>query len=141
MSSHLLTVDWDYFFPVPGPSAPVGEAMLYDWGFREAPFFIGPIWGSRTYGFLMNDLPLPTVNDEWRTFWDRFDIHDEAVLYVSDSHLIAGKSEVAYGGATFDWPVASVWSYDAHHDSGYNITMQAQVERWRNALPEEPTDA
>lgn len=117
--SNLLAIDWDYFFPNPmeGHFNPGdGSLGLYDWSHREAPFFIDMVWSTRASGFLAADLPLPKVTSEWRTFAQRFNLTDDAVVYISDSNTHAGMIE-GPDGFGFD----NVWLYDAHHDAGYGV--------------------
>ena len=117
--SNLLAVDFDMFFPNPWGD-PDGtkrrDILLYDWGHREAPFFIdGPIWTSRGAGFVMHDMPLPDLNGKEASFWERFKIAKGAKLYYADSNACAVNPLVT--GRSRRWD--SVWLYDAHHDSGY----------------------
>lgn len=113
---NLLTVDFDYFFPMPAPDD-YDNWQLYDWGQKEASFFIGPIWTIRASGFLRAGMELPTVNDEWRTFSERFTFSDEfTTLYVGESHVSAAG--LLHEG--FD----AIWLYDAHHDAGYQGAEQ-----------------
>jgi hypothetical protein len=123
--SNLLVVDWDYFFPNPlegGFNLTEKDLYLYDWGHREAEFYIDMVWGSRATGFLMHDLPLPTVTDAWRTFPDRFNVTDDAIVYYADSNVHSGLIESTDGE-----PFENVWLYDAHHDSGYSVDS---FEKW-----------
>ena len=109
----LLTVDWDYFFPNPMESGESDPYYLYDWGHREAPFFVGPLlWNIRAGAFAERGLPLPGTSGEELNFWSHFEFAPKAKLFVSDSHACAGTPEVA-SGAT------EIWNLDAHHDFGY----------------------
>jgi hypothetical protein len=112
VSGNLLVVDWDSFFPELTQDPKMWG--LYDWGHAETWLYKGPIWSSRAVGFLMNDLPLPGMNEDWKTFWDRFDI-DAGVLHYADSNVYAMADELWFPGE----PPDQVWLYDAHHDSGY----------------------
>lgn len=112
--ARLLSVDWDYFFPIIEQGA---ESFMYDWGRSESPLFMqGFIWNQRASSFMASGLDLPTVNDEWRTFWDGFRFEDGAKLYVADSHAFAAEPRLLHkytrGG--------SIWNFDAHHDCGYS---------------------
>lgn len=116
---HLLVIDWDFFFPNPweGAANPHEHALeLFDWGHKEAPFFIEPqLWNIRAAGFVRNEYPLPDVTDEWRDFAGRFKISPEARIIACDSNAVAG---LQYTRA--NKPYESVWLYDAHHDCGYD---------------------
>ena len=122
---NLLVVDYDYFFPEPEWDDPQG--MLYDWGHKEAPFFIEGIWGGRAEGFLMNNLPLPDLTGEELTFWDRFTITPDAKLWYADSNSCAVNPSITGKRQPFD----TVWLYDAHHDSGYDGLESASLRRQR----------
>jgi len=131
--SNLLVVDWDYFFPSPEgkPNPTTEEFFLYDWGHSEAwhPALGAALWVNRANVFDMNNLPRPVMNDEWREFWDRFDIDEDAVLYFADSnsqayHHFVRESVDEAGPST-------VWLYDAHHDSGYGKPLEKIKEDQR----------
>jgi len=111
----LLTVDWDSFFPMPAPDN-TDAWYLYDWGQKEAPFFMNGIWMMRAASFLRAGLELPSVNDEWRQFAQRFMLRDVETLYVGESHM----SAVGLLNEGFD----EIWLYDAHHDCGYQGTNE-----------------
>lgn len=115
MPKTLLTVDWDFFFPRPdeSPGHTVNDVLLYDWGHREAAFFLGPVWTIRAGSFLAHDLPLPRVNDEWQHFWQRFTFSPRCRLYYGESHARAVSIPL-------ERSVREVWNYDAHHDCGYS---------------------
>lgn len=98
----LLSIDWDYFFP---------NALWYDWGHREAPFFMEAIWYTRCgqtnlkTGEKALDAYIPTVPEN---FWSL--VTNRPQVIVADSHfrvwdLLAPGTEVT--------------SLDAHHDCGY----------------------
>lgn len=112
MNKNLLVVDWDFFFPDLDGSGKPGS-QFYDWGHKETEFFIHNVWGLRAATFLSNDMPLPQVNDEWKTFWDRFTFSPGAELFFAESNCYAVQTRV-----TPD--VGRVYLFDAHHDSGYN---------------------
>jgi hypothetical protein len=117
--SNLLVVDWDYFFPNPmegGFNLTGNDLYLYDWGHREATFYIDMVWGSRATGFLMHDLPLPEVTEDWKAFPDRFNLTDDATVFYADSNVHSGLIESVDGE-----PFEEVLLYDAHHDSGYSV--------------------
>lgn len=123
---NLLVVDWDTFFhnPIDGgdykDEKQYPHPELFDWGHKESRFFIEMLWNSRAIGFLMNGLPLPRVNEEWRKFPDRFRFTDDAVMYYAESNMEAGNVTDSWGQ-----PFKSVWLYDAHHDSGYGHKTMA----------------
>lgn len=104
---HLLSVDWDFFFPTDRSS------QLYDWGHSEKmPFLMGPVWVSRAAGFLQQGMALPRCHG-WERFWERFRFQRGAVLYYAESHAQAihllVRSRVS----------GRVVNFDAHHDLGY----------------------
>lgn len=106
----LLSVDWDFFFPVPQ----YDDKFLYDWGHRETPLFMGPdLWYAREAAFISAGIPRPEVNDQWKDFWSRFTFSPDAWLFFGESHSWAASELVAQD-------VGRVWSYDAHHDLGYD---------------------
>lgn len=118
----LLSVDWDYFFPVILGS----NLQLYDWGHRDTngSFFNETIWHFRAAGFLGSGLPLPGSSGAEKTFWQRFRFSRRCELYFADSHLKAIEPQVAKG-------VIEVWNFDAHHDCGYNAGVVDTVLRTR----------
>lgn len=98
----LLSIDWDYFFP---------NALWYDWGHREAPFFQEAVWYTRcgqrnlkTQEMAL-DAYVPTVPEN---FWSL--VANRPRVIVADSHFRV-------------WdilqPGTQVISLDAHHDCGY----------------------
>lgn len=127
---NLLVVDWDFFFPSKEGDPAIdetGEWMLWDWGHSETmSFMLEHIWIGRAAAFKANGIPRPEMNSEWMDFWDRFNIHEEAVLYFADSNSQAYDPTVQSSWAA---KTGSVWLYDAHHDSGYNKTVPEIFER------------
>jgi len=120
--SNLLAIDWDYFFPSPMEGSPTtGHDMFFDWGHYENAFMIERVWPHRAVAFVGNDLPLPMVNDEWKSFLSRFQFTDDVVSYYSESNMLAGGLTSPDGQ-----PFESVWLFDAHHDSGYHPTTLAE---------------
>ena len=107
----LLSVDWDAFFPTPAHD----PLFLWDWGHRELRLFIDPdpIWVFRAAGFVRHGLPLPGLSGEQEGFWDRVVICPYAVLFFGESHAWAASEDVLDD-------VDEVWSFDAHHDGGYD---------------------
>lgn len=120
---NLLVVDWDFFFPMP-PAGTVEQVYHYDWGHAETGMFIDMLWTPRALDFIQNNLPLPQVNDDWKTFWDRFDIDPEATVYTDESNAGAVNRLVT------DDVTGQVWLYDAHHDCGYYPTAETK-KQWR----------
>lgn len=135
--AHLLSVDWDYFFPVPyGTSRHFGEShWLYDWGQREEPFFYDQVWPIRAASFLVRDLTLPNVDMGWKTFWEGIQFSADAELFIADSHAAALSPEVMHG-------VTKITNYDAHHDCGYGgdapdeVITEVDAGNWLRAARE-----
>lgn len=121
---NILVVDFDYFFPNPLEAGEVldGISGLYDWGHREAPFFIEGIWPIRASQFLAAGLPLPraVVPEGW---WSRFRLTQQPTLLLCDSNAHAGN-------LLPDGPIGQVWLFDAHHDAGYGATPQEGLQKW-----------
>lgn len=114
----MLSVDWDYFFPEPIGAGIGDKYALYYWGFSEShsPSLMDYLWHSRASTFLSNGMELPQANDEWRTFWDRFDLTGVKHLFVANSHMYAGHDRVS--SVVID-RFTKIVSFDAHHDLGY----------------------
>lgn len=103
----LLSVDWDFFFPVPE----LDREFLYDWGHREdIPFMLEGIWDIRASDFMHRGKILPDTSGDEEKFWDRFKFAEGATLYYADSHCRIFSPEVADGAS-------EVWNFDAHHDA------------------------
>jgi len=103
----ILSIDWDYFFP---------NDEVYDWGHREAPFFINTLWNFRTNtkrpdGKMMMDVHTPTVP---KNFWKKV-LRNTPILTIAESHCsiwtLLDRMRV-FG------PI-EVTNIDAHHDCGY----------------------
>jgi hypothetical protein len=112
----LLSVDFDYFFPMPHGKAEgetVQEMFLYDWGHREAPFFAEMIWSIRKDAFDGRGVPLPMTSGWEERFWPRFTFAPKAKFYLADSHLDIIREPVIRD-------ITEIWNFDAHHDCGYN---------------------
>lgn len=112
MSTNLLSVDWDYFFPVPC----IGEKhwQLFDWSCRDSwsdSTIARSIWYGRGAPFLLNGLDLPTTSGDEANFWQRFRFTDDVKLYVSDAHF--------HAATLCSCGTERVRIYDAHHDGGY----------------------
>ncbi len=115
----LLSVDWDYFFP---------NATPYDWGHREADFFLENIWQIRVtdrniysgdYAF---DNYIPN-NRRLKKFWEKVCPNPPGLLMIAESHAdvypymrYLGKSHVI--------------NYDAHHDLGYHDFKEVACDNW-----------
>jgi hypothetical protein len=114
---NVLVIDFDYFFPdLMGATDPESRKQwaLYDWGHREAPFFVDAVWTSRAAGFRLANLDLPMLTGEQIGFWDRFRFRRNTPLFYHDSNAAALCKQVSSKRAE------SIWLYDAHHDAGYS---------------------
>jgi len=131
----LLVIDWDYFFPVPHDNAS-DMIHFYDWGHSEhwGPGVMSALWITRAAQFIQHDRPLPTVNDGWKGWWDRFAIDPEAHLVYANSNVnaIVGDDRGLLDPLDFD----EVWLYDQHHDSGYGRTPKNLAE-WERVTCED----
>jgi hypothetical protein len=111
---NMLSIDWDFFFEkLEDSSQPefMKQWGLYDWGHKEAPFFInGPLWTVRAGAFIRHNIPLPMTTGDEETFWGGFKFAKNAKLHIAESHSSIGH--LLSGGN-------NIWSYDAHHDMGY----------------------
>lgn len=112
---NLLSIDFDYFFPRP-PEGTAEAFQFYDWSHAETMLYIEAVWPMRAATFLNQGRPLPQVNDDWKTFWSRFDFAPHAKLFYGESHAKGAHPEVT---ERID---GQVWVYDAHHDCGYFAT-------------------
>lgn len=110
--TRLLSVDWDFFFPVP-------EQVAAEWVHSEShsEALESTLWTIRAADILANDLPLPGLSTDYQGFWSRFNFHPGTVLYYADSHAKAAAEVVARG-------IEEVLNYDAHHDSGYKVPIE-----------------
>jgi hypothetical protein len=105
----VLSIDWDYFFQ---------DTDGFDWGHREAPFFIEDIWWHRCSNrhlFTMRDaIDMRPVRSRLYRFWEKNirKFSSPSALMISESH-----------GSLYYWihhyPVEELVNYDAHHDLGY----------------------
>jgi len=120
MDYNVLSVDWDFFFP---------DSSGYDWGHREASFFINHIWFARTnhINLFTKELALESYTPAgFETFWDSV-INKEkepGLLAISESHsslwtLLEGLNSIEV--LLSDTPPENIvlWNFDAHHDLGY----------------------
>lgn len=114
----LLSIDWDYFFPIPA-SDPRG---LFDWGHREASFFIEDIWPFRAASFVRSGMALPGLSGDERTFWKGIKTTKDAPLFIAESHAFAVDPRItaSFLEAEARNEKMEIWSYDAHHDLGYS---------------------
>jgi len=132
----LLTIDFDFFFRnilEAGEKTDEERRLLslYDWGHREALFFLFDIWLIRAAAFRSRGLPLPGTTGEEGGFWARCHIAPDADLFLSESHLFAAHNRIATD-------VTEVVNVDAHHDAGYHRPSDwADHPRWRRAVPPE----
>ncbi len=126
----LLSVDFDYFFPVPAPEK--DDECLYDWGSREdVPFMKEGIWNMRAGQLLAAGKPLPQTSGLEKTFWSRFKFAPGATLFYADSHVQIYSPRVREG-------VQAVTSFDAHHDAYESFaelkkTGKVSCENWATA--------
>lgn len=120
---NLLSVDWDYFFPNPNDTDPIGEEWpLYDWGSVESLPYITMLWEGRATAFVRNGLELPMAQG-WEQFWNRFRFRRGTKLYVSESHsAIVGLLSEFKGKKN-----SEVFNFDAHHDAGYRQETLKQI--------------
>lgn len=116
---NLLVIDYDFFFPNPfeAGDSKRSDYWFFDWAHREVPMLIDDIWPTRALSFYVKGLELPQakVPDNW---WGLFDFTPGARLYYADSNVFALQVPSL---SDLDSEFKSVWLYDAHHDSGYNI--------------------
>jgi len=113
MSCRILSVDWDFFFPIPYDTP---EVMMYDWGHRETPFFsCGIIWDLRAASFTCTGRPLPLCQ-RWERFAQRFKFSPGAQVFLAEHHAMAIQ---LVAGKFLPSDVTEIVSYDAHHDCGY----------------------
>lgn len=101
---------------------------LFDWGHKEAPFFINSIWNIKAEGFLYYNYDPPRVNNEWKEFSKRFTFSPGAMLSYGDSNAYAGNISNKNGA----WN--NVYLFDAHHDCGYDVKS---FDEWQNILSKE----
>ncbi len=105
---NVLSVDWDFFFPVKY------DGFLYDWGYRDSgKFFLEDIWYHRAASFINAGVTLPGTSGEEHGFWNRFLFRPNCTMLVADSH------KEIYNPLILAHQNTRVLSYDAHHDAGY----------------------
>lgn len=125
----LLSVDWDFFFPIPEND----YEFLYDWGHSEdIPFMKDGIWEIRASSFIRSGRELPITNGDEDIFWQRFNFHNNAVLYYSESHVRIYNEEILKN-------IDMVWNFDAHHDTYHTIKQikklgKVSCENWVAAV-------
>lgn len=122
----LLSVDWDFFFPLPRIEDPAWQ--LYDWSHQDSgTFWHETVWSLRAGEFLSRGLPLPGTTGVERNFWNRFRFQPGSRLYLSDSHAYGAHEQLRRK------PIREVYNFDAHHDCGYNglgLGNAARAENW-----------
>lgn len=112
---NALVVDWDFFFP---------DDPAWEWATGESPFLINDIWPIRAANFMVRGGQLPEVNQEWNGFWKRFSFTFGAKLYIGDSNSLAFYAILMELNRL---DRVGVFSYDAHHDCGYQGRNSAEV--------------
>lgn len=114
---NLLSVDWDFFFPIPEHD----PHLLYDWGHSEAnELFYGVVWVVRAADLLRFNGELPRTSGEEKSFWGRFRFSEQATLFYAESHKdILHPLVRPYTG--------NMLNFDAHHDAGYNVPIGNHV--------------
>lgn len=119
----ILSVDWDFFFPVPNADPEVWQ--MYDWGHREgSDFFLNTMWYLRASAFKRAGMELPGLSGEQEHFWERFNLDNAPPLYYADSHKHI---------AELFFPECEIVNYDAHHDAGYGRPLagdSVQCDDW-----------
>jgi hypothetical protein len=116
----VLTVDWDYFFHIPNTRTEAVtydtdkrlEAALFTWGVGAGEFFEVEVWQTRAAAFFSQGWELPQVNQEWRSFWNRFNFSVDARAWYGDCHALMMMPKIVKG-------TSKVLNFDAHHDAGY----------------------
>jgi hypothetical protein len=117
----LLSVDWDFFFPLPPHSST--ESLHYDWGHGECELLESMfVWAARATGFLHCGKELPKC-EGWREFSKRFSFTPGARSWIMEHHcMLAEVINRYWHGDDPDYAggrVIEIVSYDAHHDCGY----------------------
>ncbi len=114
---NLLAIDWDFFFPMP-PYNSLEYVRDYDWGSKEALFFVTTVWQARAAVFLQHNPPvLPGTSGVEDGFWSKIHLVPDAEVFISESDAMTGTSLVRRD-------VGQVVLMDAHHDSGYNGSLR-----------------
>lgn len=112
----LLSVDWDYFVPSIDLEFAGDSTARVPYAVGTGEYFsddmLDALWDTRTATLLARHIPLPGTSGEETGFWDRFSVARDASLYYADSHAQAA-------GIERRMEVDEVWNYDAHHDCGY----------------------
>jgi hypothetical protein len=129
----LLSIDWDYFFPVPNPID--DKEYLYDWSHSETvhpDLMANGIWLIRAAQFVAQKRDLPTTSGEESSFWDRFRFGQAPVLFYADSHSRIYKPEVSH-------KVREIWNFDAHHDAYESVSdviehRTVSAQNWATAF-------
>lgn len=81
-------------------------------------------------GFPGDNNKLPGLSGEEKTFWSRFQLAPDAVIFYAESHKDIIHPVVLEG-------VGRVLNFDAHHDAGYHRPKNEKVscENWIQHLP------
>lgn len=98
-NSTYVTIDWDFFIP---------EDPMWDFGHKEAPFFLKQIWGARIRYFR----EMATTGEErefWDKLWDKLPLPVCPSLRVSESHLAVWNDPALH-------MANAVVLIDQHHD-------------------------
>src|SRR5208282_3318381 len=109
---HILSVDWDWFFPDISP---------YDWGVKEElPLFYELIWKVRatnrnllTKAEALKEM-VPDQN-RLQSFWEKVCSNKPQTVIIAESHLLLYQFMKLERIKD-----ASMVNFDAHHDCGYN---------------------
>lgn len=111
-----ISIDWDFFF----------DDTHYDWGHREAPFFIEPMWSMRATDFKIAGKDYrdysPKGVDEFLHMLKTLQIAMPAV-YVSESHLHAIELYSAF-------PPDLLINFDTHPDMSPKHPDWLDCENW-----------
>lgn len=116
MTKIALSIDWDFFF----------DDTPYDWGHREAPFFIETIWQIRAIDFLIAGKNYrdykPEGTEQFLHMLKKLNLIPPA-LYVSESHLHAYNLYRSF-------PPDLILHFDAHPDASRNHPEFIDCENW-----------
>jgi hypothetical protein len=153
MNQRLLSVDFDFYFPM--------DCARRDWGTSEdhSHQLQSVLWMHRAAGMLCHDEPLPYTTGDECYLWDRVGFRDDAVCYVAESHdMIRGVIRKMRGDLSHKTHprYAPIISLDAHHDAGYsehekqncgnwalwahrtcNLRTRVLYPQWRREVPEQ----
>lgn len=124
---HIVTVDWDYFFP---------NIDGYDWGHSEDfPIMYEWIWGIRhkdknlRTGEVAKDTVL--ASSDYLDFWSKVCVDKPVVLSITESHK--DLYQVIEGiGLNMNYDT-QLWNFDAHHDM-YDSGVDLSCGNWAAKL-------